>query len=238
MSAQSQPGSAALRQALDAIAPAIENLARHQEQCDMDGVMVKVSRQALDEVLNAVNNIAIDLSGGEAVSPPMPLQAIHDAVNALGGRSDQGNSYDQGIVDTVAKVLEIIEKAQAAALPSEAIGREWQDISTAPKDGTPVLVWFRGRQHVAEYAPIWHEDNKHWCVRDPATGQEDKSNIVHEIDPPSIDGKPIPGTFSGPTHWMPLPAGPVVSRPHHQSVEKNETNNEYVSDDGQFGAGA
>lgn len=34
------------------IAPAIENLTNHQEQCDMDGVMVKVSRQALDEVLS------------------------------------------------------------------------------------------------------------------------------------------------------------------------------------------
>jgi hypothetical protein len=43
------------------------------------------------------------------------LQSIHDAVNALGGRPDQDNSYDQGIVDTVAKILEIIEKAQAAA---------------------------------------------------------------------------------------------------------------------------
>lgn len=30
---------------------AIDNLTHHQEQCDMDGVMVKVSRQALDEVL-------------------------------------------------------------------------------------------------------------------------------------------------------------------------------------------
>lgn len=41
------------------------------------------------------------------------LRSIHDAVNALGGRSDQDNPYDQGIVDTVAKVLEIIEKAQS-----------------------------------------------------------------------------------------------------------------------------
>ena len=44
---------------LNAIAPAVENLAGHQEQCDFDGVMVKVSRQALDEVLNAVNDLAV-----------------------------------------------------------------------------------------------------------------------------------------------------------------------------------
>ena len=44
---------------LNVVAPAVENLAGHQEQCDMDGVMVKVSRQALDEVLNAVNEVAL-----------------------------------------------------------------------------------------------------------------------------------------------------------------------------------
>lgn len=47
---------------LDSIAPAVENLACHQEQCDMDGVMVKVSRQAVDEVVNAINEIAISIA--------------------------------------------------------------------------------------------------------------------------------------------------------------------------------
>lgn len=56
------PGPDVRRRVLDilnAVAPAVENLAGHQEQCDMDGVMVKVSRQALDEVLNAVNEVAL-----------------------------------------------------------------------------------------------------------------------------------------------------------------------------------
>lgn len=56
------PGPDVRRRVLDilnVVAPAVENLARHQEQCDMDGVMVKVSRQALDEVLNAVNEVAL-----------------------------------------------------------------------------------------------------------------------------------------------------------------------------------
>jgi len=44
---------------LNPVAPAVENLACHQEQCDMDGVMVKVSRRALDEVLEAINKLAI-----------------------------------------------------------------------------------------------------------------------------------------------------------------------------------
>jgi len=56
------PGPDVRRRVLDILnvgAPAVENLAGHQEQCDMDGVMVKVSRQALDEVLNAVNEVAL-----------------------------------------------------------------------------------------------------------------------------------------------------------------------------------
>lgn len=37
------------------IKPAIDNLTNHQEQCDRDGIMVKVSRQALDEVLSFID---------------------------------------------------------------------------------------------------------------------------------------------------------------------------------------
>lgn len=67
---------------VNAIAPAVENLACHQEQCDMDGVMVKVSRQALDEVLEAVNQtVIIAASDGwepiETAPKDRPIQA-HD----------------------------------------------------------------------------------------------------------------------------------------------------------------
>lgn len=87
---------------------------------------------------------------------------------------------------------------------------EWQDISTAPKDGTEILVWFRGRRHVAEYGPIFHPDNKHWYVREPSTDEREKSNTVHQIDPPTVDGNPIPGCWLGPSLWMPLPEPPNV----------------------------
>lgn len=40
------------------VQPAIDNLTNHQEQCDPDGVMVKVSRQALDEVLTLLGGSA------------------------------------------------------------------------------------------------------------------------------------------------------------------------------------
>lgn len=49
----------AMRKALEEIAPAVKALACHQQQCDMDGVVVMVSRQAVDEVVNAINEMAI-----------------------------------------------------------------------------------------------------------------------------------------------------------------------------------
>ena len=68
----------------------------------------------------------------------------------------------------------------------------WQDISTAPKDGTPVLLYSpeaagKGRW-VGRYnsAPNWH------CVK---IGDK-------EMPPPKPNN---PGT---PTHWMPLPEPP------------------------------
>lgn len=57
----SQPSSEIFKQT-SAMAKAVENLSCHQEQCDMDGIMVKVSRQALDEVLGgieAINTLAL-----------------------------------------------------------------------------------------------------------------------------------------------------------------------------------
>lgn len=44
---------------LNLAAPAVENLTEYQEQCDADGIMVKVSRQAVDEVVKAVNDVAL-----------------------------------------------------------------------------------------------------------------------------------------------------------------------------------
>jgi len=58
-----------LAMALNEIAPAVENLTCHQEQCDMDGVMVKVSRQALDQVLGTINALAIISSHSKDATP-------------------------------------------------------------------------------------------------------------------------------------------------------------------------
>jgi hypothetical protein len=82
---------------------------------------------------------------GVAQAGTYHLQVIYDEVNALGGRPDQDNSYDQGTVDTVAKVLEIIEKAQAASSlastdyrPEEVTKAEMDSIEDAAIAGKPL----------------------------------------------------------------------------------------------------
>jgi len=61
---------------------------------------------------------------------------------------------------------------------------EWQDIETAPKDGTNILaVWSKKRE---VYAVIWWESGN-W----------------HEYD--------YDTDVEGMTHWMPLPEPPLAS---------------------------
>jgi hypothetical protein len=68
---------------LNPVAPAVESLSRYQEQCDQDGVMVNVSRQALDEVLNAINNLAIAAAQDALATPRHGDECLTDAGRAL-----------------------------------------------------------------------------------------------------------------------------------------------------------
>lgn len=77
----------------------------------------------------------------------------------------------------------------------------WQEIETAPKDGTAVLLWDADLEDAPHYEPV----------------------IGHFVDFESVGGAPD-GYHSGwydnvsgrvelrPTHWMPLPDPPVMER--------------------------
>ncbi|MBS0369059.1 MAG: hypothetical protein JSS57_07660 [Proteobacteria bacterium] len=54
---------------------AVENLRTHQEQCDMDGVMVKVSRQAVDETLAIIDRLSRQPSRTEELTANISEQA-------------------------------------------------------------------------------------------------------------------------------------------------------------------
>jgi hypothetical protein len=70
---------------------------------------------------------------------------------------------------------------------------EWQDISTAPKDGTRILLFANGRVSVGGFDPHW--SGNCWVFIDPRIA-----------------------TGTGPTHWMPLPAPPSAKAMHDNAI--------------------
>lgn len=83
---------------------------------------------------------------------------------------------------------------------------EWRTMESAPKDGTPVIVFREGRQYVAR----WHERWGTWGVS--------AAVIPSEPDSPFVDiGRKAFGGLvfaEGPTHWQPLPEPPVTETAH------------------------
>jgi hypothetical protein len=65
---------------------------------------------------------------------------------------------------------------------------EWQPIETAPKDGTEILAWDGSVRTTA----VWWVPGKQWSLVSPGEYAEDS-----EV---------------WPTHWMPLPEPPNLSR--------------------------
>lgn len=62
---------------------------------------------------------------------------------------------------------------------------DWQPISTAPKDGTPVLLFTPGK---GRWIAKWKKSKSVWRVVHPGSVKKQKE---------------------GPTHWMPLPDPPA-----------------------------
>ena len=80
----------------------------------------------------------------------------------------------------------------------------WQPIETAPKDGTPVLLWANREEweHTGFCRVTGYWDGYGWAVygasgTEPVAGQGRSTGDVHRADQCS------------PTHWMPLPDGPT-----------------------------
>lgn len=90
--------------------------------------------------------------------------------------------YDRDCERLAEEVLRYITKAAPASPLPEGGG--WQDISTAPKDGTKVLGWADGDFTVVEWSP-----GDYWTLS--------------ECGAYASDGE------WWPTHWMPLPAAPT-----------------------------
>ena len=78
-------------------------------------------------------------------------------------------------------------EAMRAALTAALGDAGWQDISTAPKDGTAVDIWYKG----VRYADC------HWSSL-PYAGDISWGWTCQQL-----------GRIAKPTHWMPLPTPPL-----------------------------
>ncbi len=86
----------------------------------------------------------------------------------------------------------IIAAIRAGQVPGVEAGG-WQDISLAPRDDQPLIVWQYGRRFVAE----WDDEAGHWQGIYAIDGIE-REKFTQEW----------PGRLYGPTHFRPLPAPP------------------------------
>lgn len=95
--------------------------------------------------------------------------------------------------------------ADVAYLLDQLAEREWRDISSAPKDGTRILVHLDGKTALG----YWHDDLKEFPDR-----HEDADECEREHCGRSHEKRLLMWAMDGctswpPTHWMPLPPAPV-----------------------------
>jgi hypothetical protein len=93
---------------------------------------------------------------------------------------------------------------------------DWQPIETAPKDGTPILLWdpsMGGREHHMPYDAL--PNGGSYTTDDPRLKwYDDRRYAIGYWRPWAIEGKTKHpwgnrnSSWPEPTHWMPLPPPP------------------------------
>lgn len=104
------------------------------------------------------------------------IEPILERMHRFAPASDDGYAIDSW-AEEIAEALSLVRASQ----PSEG----WQDISTAPKDGTHILV---SREPMLTTSVHWFDDS--WQLSVNYIG--DHSDYVEH--------------WGQPTHWMPLPS--------------------------------
>lgn len=142
---------------------AIENLTNHQQQADIDGTFVKVSRQALDEVLSYLAAMQ------QAQEPVAWKNYAEDGDWWLTDDREPADSCERSV----------------PLYPNPPVP-QWQGIESAPRDGTLILVpvghgvmdvvsWWGGAWRETANALAIRDEPTHWMPlpTPPAAGGSD-----------------------------------------------------------------
>lgn len=109
----------------------------------------------------------------------LPREVIEQAIDTLGYYASVAGEDDQ---DTPAKQMQAALRAELAQQAEQG----WQPISTAPKDGSTIVVGFGRQSSFPVLIVFYNKMHKFW----------------------SHYGEAKLGLEVNATHWMPLPAAP------------------------------
>lgn len=123
------------------------------------------------------------------------MQKISDVLDAQDKDNDRSFWMGKYVSAIRAVVENYIGDSARAAIPAQPAPGAWQPIETAPKDGTTVVVYFKGHGPMTvAWEDPWGDgpEAATWCVTD------------HKHGP-----YPVRGYRTGDdTHWRPLPEPP------------------------------
>jgi hypothetical protein len=126
------------------------------------------------------------------------VKRLEDSLREIETISDRcvnvGHYTASDALDDLSEIRSVIKRTdiQLAALSKADMG--WQDIETAPKDGTLILA-FDPDDVPQQVVVKWHADG-HW------EGWLYADDVLCDVMPEG----------AAPTHWMPLLASPVPSK--------------------------
>ncbi len=165
-----------------------------------DAAVIRQTQACVD----AIGALDVEVEPAAPVQPQLGTQAMAleaaaraceaaaedvRAANTFRDRVDQVGVFGSSVADDCAKRIRALGAAPTPALAQEG----WQDISTAPRDGQPILAW----------DPYYLMR----CARpDPSSGSW-LTDLPYGVERGEREMR------IEPTHWMPLPAPPTGAAP-------------------------
>lgn len=152
-------------------------------------------------------------------TPLTPLELARDEISnaaavwieaaTKGGEDSAVTRFDAAVAAFEREVRASVNTSAGQA------AQDWQPIETAPKDGTPILIYQPDYEDGGELAWQRHTQHNNYDGEDEATDTtsfDDQRYAIGYWRPWGGWGNRN-SSHVNPTHWMPLPVLPGASRP-------------------------